>query len=187
VQIRISRGVFLGHHPKKISVWEHDATEHFVCGVFKLIEMHHSLIESEALSTRAHFAQFEHSQKARKSCRLVRPFEKHRECPLVRATITFRHTAKIVIIFCSHNWNRTLLDTQRRFSSNQNRLCGKQCEHLEFRVRCAANNNLFWLCAQQFLLAQQVVFSAQHVKHVHSSLSTGVEFPNILLALLMFG
>jgi hypothetical protein len=39
-----------GHHPKKISVWENDATD---CGVFKLIEMHHS--------TRAHFAQFEHA------------------------------------------------------------------------------------------------------------------------------
>jgi hypothetical protein len=40
---------------------ENDATEHFVCGVFKLTEMHHSLIESEVLSTRAHFAQFEHA------------------------------------------------------------------------------------------------------------------------------
>jgi hypothetical protein len=49
------------NHPAKISVWENDATEYFVCGVFKFTEIHHSLIESEALSTPAHFAQFEHA------------------------------------------------------------------------------------------------------------------------------
>jgi hypothetical protein len=65
-----------GHHPKRIRVWEHDATEHFVCGVFKLTEMHHSLIESEAFSTRAHFAQFKHALQSGR----LRHIPKNRDC-----------------------------------------------------------------------------------------------------------